>query len=150
MTDVEKLLAIEEIKRLKARYFRFVDTKDWISFAKTFAPDAHFDISDDVPGCVLIGREAITAAASQPLQHVVSVHHGHSPEIIITSDTAATGIWAMEDMLFWSEDSPTPYQTLHGFGHYFETYEKIDAQWYVKSLKLKRLRVSLSPGRLVE
>ena len=29
MTEVEKLLAIEEIKRLKSRYFRGLDTKNW-------------------------------------------------------------------------------------------------------------------------
>jgi hypothetical protein len=32
MTDVERLLAIQEIEHLKARYFRCVDTKDWGGF----------------------------------------------------------------------------------------------------------------------
>ena len=32
MTTVDELLAIEEIKQLKARYFRCVDTKDWEGF----------------------------------------------------------------------------------------------------------------------
>ena len=30
---VERLASIEEIRGLKARYFRFVDTKDWDGFA---------------------------------------------------------------------------------------------------------------------
>src|SRR3546814_6402828 len=34
------LLAINEIKSLKARYFRFVDTKDWVGLATLFTPDA--------------------------------------------------------------------------------------------------------------
>ena len=33
------------------------------------------------------------------LQDVVTVHHGHMPEIELTSPTTARGIWAMEDML---------------------------------------------------
>ena len=34
------LVAIEEIKRLKHRYFRFVDTKDWAGVAGCFVPEA--------------------------------------------------------------------------------------------------------------
>lgn len=146
MNDIEKLLAIEEIKQLKARYFRSVDTKDWATFKTVFAPDVHFDISEDVPDCVLLGPDRIVEAASGPLNGVVSVHHGHCPEINITSDTTATGIWAMEDMLRWSEASEFPNQTFHGYGHYFESYEKIGDRWRIKAMKLKRLRVDVKSG----
>lgn len=30
--------------------------------------------------------------------------------------------------------------TLHGYGHYHETYEKIDGRWRIKTSKLTRLR----------
>jgi len=143
VTDIEKLLAIEEIKQLKARYLRYVDTKNWEGFKSVFAPAAQFDISDDVPGCILSGREKIAQAVSVPLAGCVSVHHGHCPEIDVTSNTTASGIWAMEDMLRWPADSAYPNRTLHGYGHYVETYEKIGGQWHIKSMKLKRLRVDL-------
>ena len=51
------------------------------------------------------------------------MHHGHMPEIELTSDTTATGIWAMEDHLWWPEGSAL--QHLHGYGHYHETYVKL-------------------------
>jgi len=143
MNDIEKLVAMEEIKQLKARYFRCIDTKDWDGFEAVFAPDAHFDISQDVPGCILVGPEKIVAAARVPLTGCVSVHHGHCPEIAITSETTATGIWAMEDLLRWSRDSARPNQTLHGFGHYLETYERIGGRWHIKTLKLRRIRVDV-------
>ena len=41
---VDVLWAIEEIKRLKARYFRCMDTKDWVGFEALFAVDAVFDM----------------------------------------------------------------------------------------------------------
>ena len=145
MTEVEKLLALEDIKALKARYFRCVDTKDWDGFAAVFAPDAAFDISDDVPGCILVGREKILDAARPPLQGCVSVHHGHCPEITITSAMSAEGVWAMEDMLRWNEGSASPVAALHGYGHYRETYRKIDGAWLIQSLKLSRLRVDITP-----
>ena len=43
MTESEQLLAVEEIKQLKARYFRCMDTKDWAGFEAVFAPDATVD-----------------------------------------------------------------------------------------------------------
>jgi hypothetical protein len=139
----EKLAAIEEIKSLKARYFRCVDTKDWDGFKDTFAADAVFDISHDMPGIILTGRDKIADAARAPLAGCVSVHHGHCPEIDITSHTTATGIWAMEDLLRWAPDSTAPIQALHGYGHYIETYERIGNRWYIKTLKLTRLRVDV-------
>ena len=39
MQDATRLLAIEEIKQLKARYFRAVDTKDAGLFRSTLADD---------------------------------------------------------------------------------------------------------------
>jgi uncharacterized protein (TIGR02246 family) len=143
VNDLDKLLAIEEVKQLKARYFRCVDTKDWDGFKAVFTPDALFDISQDVPGCILVGPDRIAAAASAPLTGCVSVHHGHCPEIEITSPTTATGIWAMEDMLRWNEESASPNQTLHGYGHYIETYEKNNGRWCIRTLKLQRLRVDI-------
>lgn len=143
LEGVKALFAIEEIKKLKARYFRCVDTKDWEGFAGVFAPDAVFDISDDVPGCVLTGPKVIAEAASAPLTGCVSVHHGHCPEIDLTSEDSATGIWAMEDKLRWSADSERPNMTLHGYGHYHETYSRIDGRWYIRTMKLKRLRVDI-------
>ena len=47
---VERLEAIEEIKQLKARYFRCMDTKDWDGFTTVFAPDARMDVSGELSG----------------------------------------------------------------------------------------------------
>ena len=143
MNGIEKLLAIEEIKQLKARYFRSVDTRDWEGLKGVFAPDGIFDISQDVPGCILSGPEKIAEAVSVPLTDCVSVHHGHCPEIELTSDTTAKGIWAIEDMLRWAENSTARIRTLHGHGHYVETYERVDGRWFIETMKLTRLRVDI-------
>lgn len=45
MSDLERLVAIEEIKNLKARYFRAMDTGDWDVLQTVFATDAVFDCS---------------------------------------------------------------------------------------------------------
>ena len=144
MTEVEKLLALEDIKTLKARYSRCVDTKDWNGFAAVFAPDAAFDISEDVPDCILVGREKILGAVRPALQGCVSVHHGHCPEIRVISDTCAEAIWAMEDMLRWNDPASSSIRTLHGFGHYTESYRKEGGEWRIRALRLTRLRVDVT------
>lgn len=146
MNDIEKLLAIEEIRQLKARYFRCVDAKDWDGYRDVFASDVQFDISDDMPDGVFTGADRAVEAARGGLVDCVSIHHGHCPEIEITSDRTATGIWAMEDMLRWSESSQFPNQTLHGYGHYFEEYEKLDGRWRIRKMKLVRMRVDIVEG----
>ncbi|ABQ66710.1 hypothetical protein Swit_0339 [Rhizorhabdus wittichii RW1] len=146
MDAIETLLAIEEVRAVKARYFRCVDTKDWAGFAALFAEDALFDISDDVPGGVIRGRAAIVEAASTPLARCRTVHHGHCPEVEILSPTEARAIWAMEDILRWDDDDPdAPLRRLHGFGHYHESYEKRDGRWLITAMKLTRLIVDHEP-----
>ena len=64
-----------------------------------------------------------------------TVHQVHAPEIELTSATIARGVWALNDVV-----RLVPALTLHGYGHYHETYEKIDGRWRIKASKLTRLR----------
>ena len=57
MTEIEALAAIEQIKQLKARYIRFMDTKDWAGYESVFAPDVVFD-------CFCNPRTAVWTALS--------------------------------------------------------------------------------------
>jgi hypothetical protein len=147
MDTAESLEAIEAIKQLKARYFRCMDEKDWEGHVAVFAPDVAVDVSGEMaPGeeGVIHGAAEFVAFNRSHIEEVLTVHHGHMPEIEITSDTTATGIWAMEDMLRWPEGGPM--RTLHGYGHYHETYEKIDGEWRIKTMKLTRLRRDVTLG----
>jgi uncharacterized protein (TIGR02246 family) len=147
MDLIEELTATEEIKRLKASYFRCMDTKDWDGFAEVFTPDAVMDMSSEMrdrttPGSgITHGNREIAAFVRGAVDPVQTVHHGHMPEISLTSPTTATGIWAMEDKLRWPDGFPI--RALHGYGHYHETYEKVDGRWLIKTLTLSRLRVDM-------
>jgi uncharacterized protein (TIGR02246 family) len=142
MTNSEQLLAIEEIKQLKARYFRCMDTKDWAGFEAVFAPDASVDYTP--PGAnsadwSAAGRERIVEFVRRIVDPAITVHHGHMPEVEVTSPTTARAIFAMEDLIWWPEGSRR--RTLHGWGHYHESYIKMDGKWLIKTLRLTRLRV---------
>jgi uncharacterized protein (TIGR02246 family) len=142
MTNAEQLLAIEEIKQLKARYFRCMDTKDWAGFEAVFAPDASVDYTPpgaDSADWSASGRERIVEFVRRIVEPAITVHHGHMPEVEVTSPTTARAIFAMEDLIWWPEGSRR--RTLHGWGHYHESYIKMDGKWLIKTLRLTRLRV---------
>jgi 3-phenylpropionate/cinnamic acid dioxygenase small subunit len=42
--DLAYLLDLERIKRLKARYFRFLDEQNWAGWGDLFTEDARFDL----------------------------------------------------------------------------------------------------------
>lgn len=157
MDDLARLVAIEEIKTLKARYFRGIDTKDWALLADVMAedimvdyrsdlpiPDAGGDLAPDAAALVFSGRITVIEALKQILDGVVSAHQGYLPEIEILTDTEARGIWAMYDVLRFPRGAPL--SELYGFGHYHETYQKIGGRWYIKTLRIPRLRIDTVPG----
>lgn len=146
MTAAEKLIAIAEIHALKARYFRTMDTKDWTGLEAVFAPDLVADFRDSSPER---NEDLLTEGAAKymtklipVLQNIVTVHQGHMPEIEITSESTARGIWAMEDKLWMPEGSP--FKVLHGFGHYYETYVRLGGQWLIQTIRLTRLHIEAS------
>jgi len=144
MDASQQMIEIEAIKRLKARYFRCMDTKDWESWLGVFTEDAtlKFDRAvstggqDGESAPTLIGRAGIADYVPKSLATAQTVHHGHMPEIDILSETAARGIWAMEDIVDYG---PT---VTNGFGHYHETYRKEDGDWRIASVHLTRIRLS--------
>jgi ketosteroid isomerase-like protein len=133
---------LESIKQLKARYFRTMDAKDWAAMREVFTDDVVVDTSSSGGG-VVEGGDAFVAFLRATLQDVVTVHHGHMPEIELTSESTARGIWAMQDLLKWPDG-----RELRGYGHYHETYERGPDGWRIKTLRLTRLRVdfTVAPG----
>ena len=128
---------VEEIKKLKARYFRCLDSKDWDGYRNVFTDDVVVDLSPS-GGEVWRGIDAFMDYV-RGLTLVQSVHHGHMPEIEPTSETTATGIWSLEDYNRWENGEDT-----HGYGHYHETYEKVDGQWRIKTMRLSYLRMDVT------
>jgi uncharacterized protein (TIGR02246 family) len=126
---------IEMIKQLKARYFRTMDTKDWTAMRAVFTDDVVIDTTDSGGG-VVSGADEFLEFLRGAIGEAVTVHHGHMPEIALTSATTATGVWAMADIVTWPDGTE-----LRGYGHYHEAYEKIDGEWRIRSSELTRLRM---------
>lgn len=148
MDDIARLIAIEEIKQLKARYFRLMDTRDFDGMAMVFCRDALFDCSEGfgfLPvggkwqgeiGPITRGRDAIMAWIRAAFANQTSAHHGHCHEVTIDSATEAHGIIAMEDYIR-GLDRVT--KIVHAAGHYHERYRFEDGAWRIAATKLTRL-----------
>jgi hypothetical protein len=138
---------LEQLRALKARYCRYADTKRWDDLAALFTADGVMRFHD--PGGALINTVAAPAIAATIGGRVGAgqpVHHVFSHELEITSPGTARGIWAMEDLIFHDPESDpeAPFRTLHGFGHYHETYRKTAEEWRIATLDLTRLRVDIT------
>ena len=140
MDRLAELVEIEEIKRLKARYFRLMDEKRWDEWAEVFSEDFVGVYHGPHPELRFDGRDAIVSENRRILATAKTVHHGHMPEIELLSETTARGVWAMFDYV------ELPEFTLKGYGHYHEEYVKRDGRWQIKSIRLTRLRCDVSPG----
>ncbi|UXA20688.1 nuclear transport factor 2 family protein [Mycobacterium sp. SMC-4] len=129
-----RLAELEEIKQLKARYCRLLDTKKWAEWRMLFADDFRSDTSP-AGGKLIVGADDFVAFTRRSVGERATVHQVHAPEIEFTSTTTARAIWALEDVVRLA-----PGVNLRGYGHYHETYEKVDGQWYFTSSTLTRIR----------
>ena len=150
MDKSERLFAIEEIKQVKARYFRGVDTSEPDLVRSILADDCVLDYSgcctdpstgrDFLPAMNVVMRGR-AAWPSQGLREagIVSVHQGHHGEVTLSSDTTASAIWSMTDRLFMPAGAP--FAVMTGYGHYYETYVRTAGTWMIKTLRIVRIRV---------
>lgn len=135
----------EDIRDVKARYCRFLDTKDWAGLAGLFTEDAVLDVREDTGMDPFIGRDVLIEQIRAAVIYAKSAHQVHTPEITLNGEDAATIIWAMQDRVVWNEGkSPIPGVTsITGYGHYHERYVRRDGRWQIASLRLTRLHVDM-------
>jgi len=132
------LIAIEEIRQLKYRYFRTLDMKEWDDFGDCLAEDVvarygtqamdkplHFDNRADVVGFMSgnLGTD------------IISIHIASHPEIVVDGDTA-TGSWGFEDTVI----VPTFKVMIRGGGYYKDEYRRDpDGKWRISATKYERI-----------
>jgi hypothetical protein len=148
------LMADREIRNLRARYWRLADMKEWEKYGELFAEDATWHgHAEDFHA---IGRQEIVQKVGDVLADCETVHHGHPGEVYIDDDTHAHGVWVLEDYLTFApggdrQVNPWAGSTVRAFGHYLDTYTKIDGEWKIQSIDLYRLRIEqYTPTTFVE
>jgi hypothetical protein len=144
----------KRIRLKKARYCRYMDTKQWGEFEKLALPDAKLTFFD-VDGTIL-SDGGIVFAFNSPgdfvrtmarfFEHAHTSHSVSNLEIELISDMEMFAIWAMQDHLVFRPIADVLPLSMHGYGHYHEIWQQRDGDWFLRNLELKRTIRELSPA----
>lgn len=138
MLDLE---AIELIKQLKARYFRFLDTGDLPGLQSVFCPEAVVDFKSPSYEVQFNGWPELEGFFAQAFTETrYGMHNGHHPEIAVDGDTA-TGLWYLHD-IFINEEEKLLWQ---GTAIYEDRYARRDGNWLIEFSGYERMLEITSP-----
>jgi len=135
LSDVELIKDWIALCNAKARYCRFLDTKDWAGWRDLMTEDYELDVSEGTGKPIIRGRDAAIADVQSSILTAKTAHQVHSPEIVINGDEA-TAVWALQDRVVWGPD-----KALTGYGHYHERWVRQNGEWKLAALKLTRLHI---------
>ena len=105
---LQQLSDLEDIRTLKQRYFRCIDTASLNELSELFTDDVQVDYRGGGYRVQLQGREQMLEFLANSFNaDSLARHHGHMPEIRFTGDDSAEGTWYLED-LFISRAATVP------------------------------------------
>ena len=129
--EIARLKDIEQIKALKSRYFRALDTKDWDALEQTLSSDISTSYSN--VKLVFHGPKEVTDYFKEVMPATeITLHQGHNPEITLESDTVAWGKWYLQDILIFTEGNPYAGTQIQGSAIYTDKYVKVDGKWLIQ------------------
>ena len=136
----EDLIDLEAIKRLKYRYVRLIDLKEWDELETLFVPDATATYSDGKYS--FEGRDAIMAFLRESMAStdMLTSHKVHQPEIEVDGDRA-TATWGLEDVVIHLEYN----LRISGAAFYHDEYVKQNGDWKIKHTGYERVYEEMQP-----
>lgn len=127
---IRRLLDIEAIRQLKARYCYCVDASDWDALAQLWTEDAIFD-------CGFFGRylgraEIMDVFFRQLIANAATfnAHMVHNPLIEIDGDVA-TGVW------YLTAQTIVKGQAVWAMGIYRDEYRRVGDTWQMAASKFE-------------
>ena len=121
---------LEQIRQVKYRYLRTLDTKQWDDFEACFVPEA----TGDYNGLVFDDRAALVDYMRSNLgEGLITLHQVHHPEITVDGDTA-TGRWYLQDKVI----VPAFDYYLEGAAFYEDRYVRTPQGWRVSHTGYRR------------
>ena len=136
MIELEELKArvrvledMEAIRRLRNKYFRCLDGRLWGEMAECFTDDVQTSYFNGELN--FNGKDATIQFFKMGLTDaLLGMHHGHHPEIEITTETTARGTWGLHNYLIDRKNNRG--QRIAGV--YQDEYVKEKGQWKIKSI----------------
>lgn len=144
---------IDDIKQVKYRYLRALDTKHWDDFADTLTEDVEGDYGQSMGQKLhFTERDSLVEYMKSSLgAEVITEHRVAHPEIVVDGDEA-TGIWYLQDRVIVASLN----FMLFGSAFYRDRYRRTADGWrisatgydrtYDATLSLENLNFNLEPG----
>jgi 3-phenylpropionate/cinnamic acid dioxygenase small subunit len=136
-----ELEVVEQIRDRKAKYCRYLDTKQFDQWEALFYEDARItfygpdgEVLLDFTGLREFSRLTRTLFATTS-----TIHQVHNSEITLVTDSEAHAIWSMEDWHIYTPTEQNPTKSMNGYGHYYETWRMRDGEWRIARLELRRI-----------
>lgn len=141
---LQQLSDLEDIRTLKHRYFRGIDTADELLLSGLFTDDVTVEYRGGSYLVRLQGREQmLDFLMSSFNSDAVAMHHGHMPEIGFTGDDSAEGIWYLEDVFISLERN----DVTTGSAIYRDQYRRVDGEWKIARTEYDRIMEVVEPIR---
>lgn len=139
---LQQLSDIEDIKLLKHRYFRGMDTADWALVETLFTDDVTIDYRGGAYRVQSSGRDEIMTFLKNSFHSdAVAMHHGNMPEITLTGADEAEGIWYLYDIFV---DAAHRSQTV-GSAIYRDRYRREGGAWKIAHSEYDRIIELVGP-----
>jgi hypothetical protein len=133
---LQQLSDLEDIRTLKHRYFRCIDTANLAELDGLFTDDVRVDYRGGGYRVQLQGRtEFIEFLANSFNAEVLARHHGHMPEILLVGEHRAEGTWYLEDLFI---SLPRRDCTM-GTALYRDHYQRVDGRWKIAQTEYDRV-----------
>jgi hypothetical protein len=146
MDRVDMLWELEQIKRLKARYYRLQDQDRWDEWAELFTDDC--EIADPHDPTVLHRSGAAIAKRTAETAAITSrrAHRGTMPDLEILDERTARGTWALGCASIMAGDEGAPTFAFI-FGYYTDEYRKgDDGKWRIHRMRYDNDMTILANG----
>ena len=139
---LQQLSDMEDIKILKHRYFRGLDTADMALLDSLFSQDITVLFRGGGYRVELEGHaDMMTFLANSFNSDALAMHHGHMPEITITGADEAEGIWYLEDIFINLERQDHTY----GTAIYRDRYRREQGVWKIAHTEYDRIMEVVQP-----
>lgn len=136
----------ERITTRKLQYCRHADSGQWDSFAQLFLPNTRFQFFEadgetiHVENSVMFdfhSRDAFVAHFSESMGKLQTIHVVSPGEMEAKGPDEVKVVWPLVYQAASKGDTAGFHAT--GGGHYYETWRKVDGEWYIAEFKMIRL-----------
>lgn len=133
---LQQLSDLEDIRTLKHRYYRGIDTADMSLLADLFTDDLYVDYRGGGYRVTLTGKDNMLEFVANSFHSgAVAMHHGHMPDITLTGEDTAKGIWYLEDIFI---DVESKSHTI-GTAIYKDEYRREGGVWKISRTEYDRV-----------